>query len=81
MRLQRHRQRLQARLQKKWDIQKESARIAHEEHRVRMRQMEVAHQAKMRKMDEQHQADMKIHEEQMKVRLQKLKGLEMLQQE
>lgn len=46
-----------------------------------MRQMEVAHQAKMRKMDEEHQADMKIHEEQMKVRLQKLKGLEMLQQE
>lgn len=81
VRLQRHRQRLQARLQKKWDNQKESARIAHEEHRVRMRQMEVAHQAKMRKMDEEHQADMKIHEEQMKVRLQKLKGLEMLQQE
>lgn len=43
--------------------------------------MEVAHQAKMGKMDEEHQADMKIHEEQMKVRLQKLNGLEMLQQE
>lgn len=81
MRLQRHRQRLQARLQKKWDDQKECARIAHKEHRVRMRQMELAHQAKLRKMDEEHRADMKIHEEQMEVRLQELERLEMLQQE
>lgn len=46
-----------------------------------MRQMEVAHQAKMRKMEEEHQADMKIHQERMKVRLQELERLEMLQQE
>lgn len=81
VRLQRHRQRHQVRLQRKWDNQKESARIAHEEHRARMRQMEEEHQAKMRKMEEEHQVDMKIHREQMKVRLQELEGLDMLQQE
>lgn len=36
MRLQRHRRRHQVRLQRKWDDQKESARIAHREHRARM---------------------------------------------
>lgn len=81
MRLQRYRQRHQARLQRKWDNQKESARIAHQEHRIRMRQMEEEHQATMRKMEEKHQADMKIHQGQMKARMQELERLEMLQQE
>ncbi|MCJ1343267.1 hypothetical protein MMC31_001460 [Peltigera leucophlebia] len=81
VKLQRHRQRHQARLQRKWDNQKESARIAHEEHRARMRQMQEEHQARMRKMEEDHQADMKRYKEQMKVQLQELERLEMLQHE
>lgn len=79
MRLQRHRQRHQVRLQKKCDDQKESVRIAHHEHRARMRQMREEHQATMRNMEEEHQADMKIHEERVKVRMDELERLKMLQ--
>lgn len=81
MRLQRHRQRHQARLQKKWNDQKESVRIAHQEHRARMQQLQEEHQATMRKMEEDHQADMKIHEERVKVRMEEFERLKMLQQE
>lgn len=46
-----------------------------------MRQMQEEHQARMRKMEEDHQADMKRYKEQMKVQLQELERLEMLQHE
>lgn len=81
MRLQRHRQRHQARLQKRWDNQKDRARIAREEHLLRMQQMEEAHQAKMQRMEQEHQANMKTRAEQIKARLHEIEKLKILQLE
>lgn len=81
VRLQRHRQRHQARLQKKCDDQKESVRIAHQEHRAKMQQMQEEHQPTMRKIEEEHQPDMKIHEERVKIQMEEFERLKMLQQE